>query len=228
MGFVVAIDGPAGSGKGTITKIVAEKMNLVSVDTGAMYRCVTLNIINENIEITDIEKIKEILKNIKIELKKENDTQKVYLNGKDVTKEIRTDKVNKIISPISKIKEVREKMTILQREIGLNQNIIMEGRDIGTAVFPNANVKIYLDAKPEERARRRYEQNKENGINDQTYEQILESVKNRDLIDSTREIAPLKKADDAILIDSTNMTIEEVANKVIEIINEQIKKEGMV
>lgn len=220
MGFVVAVDGPAGSGKGTITKIVADKMNLVSIDTGAMYRCVALEMINRNVTMEEIDKIKVILDEITIELKKENDIPKVYLNGKDVTKEIRTESVTKLVSPVSKIKEVREKLTQLQRKIGQNQNIIMEGRDIGTTVFPNADVKIYLDAKPEERARRRFEQNKENGITSMTYEEILENVKQRDFNDSNREISPLRKADDAILVDSTNMSIDEVVQKIIEIIKE--------
>ena len=223
MGIVVAIDGPAGSGKGTITKIIADKLNLVSIDTGAMYRCVALDMINKKVEITDIEKIKEILNNIKIELKKENDMQKVYLNDNDVTTKIRTEEISKVTSPVSRIKEVREKLTNLQRKMGENQNIVMEGRDIGTAVFPNADVKIYLDAKPEERARRRYEQNKENGILNETYEQILENVKQRDFNDSTREISPLKRAEDAIYVDSTELTIDEVANKIIEIIKEKVQ-----
>ncbi|MCI9064155.1 MAG: (d)CMP kinase [Clostridia bacterium] len=223
MGFVVAIDGPAGSGKGTITKLIADKMNLVSIDTGAMYRCVTLYMIDENIETTDMEKIKQLLENIEIELRNENGTSKVYLNNKDVTKQIRTQKVTELTSVTCKIKEVRDKMTELQRSMGERQNIIMEGRDIGTAVFPNADVKIYLDAKPEERARRRYEQNKEIGLTGQTYEEILESVRKRDYNDSTREISPLKKADDAILVDSTNLTIEEVVEKIIGIIKD-VKK----
>ena len=220
MGFVVAVDGPAGSGKGTITKIVADKMDLVSIDTGAMYRCVALEMINRNVTMDELDEIKLILNEIKIELKRENDTPKVYLNGKDVSKEIREEGVTKIVSPVSKIKEVREKLTQWQREMAQNQNIIMEGRDIGTTVFPNADVKIYLDAKPEERARRRFEQNKQEGITGMTYEEILENVKQRDFNDSNREIAPLRKADDAILVDSTYMTIEEVAERIMAIIKE--------
>lgn len=221
MGFIVAVDGPAGSGKGTITKIVADKMSLVSIDTGAMYRCVALEMINKNIEIEELDKIKEILNEIKIELKRESDIPKVYLNGKDVSRDIRTEGVTKLVSPVSKIKEVRDKLTQWQREMGQNQDIIMEGRDIGTNVFPNANVKIYLDAKPEERARRRFKQNQEEGITGMTYEEILENVKQRDFNDSHREIAPLKKADDAILVDSTELTIEQVVNRIIAIIEEK-------
>lgn len=220
MGFIVAVDGPAGSGKGTITKIVADKMNLISIDTGAMYRCVALEMINRNVTLENLEGIKNILNEIKIELKKENDIPKVYLNGKDVSRDIRTENVTKIVSPVSKIKEVREKLTEWQRKMGEEQDIIMEGRDIGTNVFPNANVKIYLDAKPEERAKRRFKQNEEAGITGMTYEEILENVKQRDYNDSHREIAPLKKADDAILVDSTNMPIEEVVQTIVDIIKE--------
>ena len=221
MGFIVAVDGPAGSGKGTITKIVADRMNLVSIDTGAMYRCVALEMINKNVEIEELDKIKEILNEIKIELKRENDIPKVYINGEDVSKDIRTEGVTKLVSPVSKIKAVRDKLTQWQREMGQNQDIIMEGRDIGTNVFPNANVKIYLDAKPEERARRRFKQNQEEGITGMTYDEILENVKQRDFNDSHREIAPLKKADDAILVDSTELKIEQVVNRIIEIIEEK-------
>lgn len=221
MGFIVAVDGPAGSGKGTITKIVADRMNLVSIDTGAMYRCVALEMINKNVKIEELDKIKEILNEIKIELKRENDIPKVYLNGDDVSRDIRTEGVTKLVSPVSKIKEVRDKLTQWQREMGQSQDIIMEGRDIGTNVFPNANVKIYLDAKPEERAIRRFKQNQEEGITGMTYEEILENVKQRDFNDSHREIAPLKKADDAILVDSTELTIEQVVNRIIEIIEEK-------
>lgn len=220
MGFVVAVDGPAGSGKGTITKLVGEKRNLVYIDTGAMYRCVTLDCINNNVDYTDIEGIEKVLDKISIELKIENGIQKVYLNGKDVSQEIREDKVNNLVSEYSAVKEVRDKITPMQQEMGKNQDIIMEGRDIGTVVFPNADVKIFLDCDVKERARRRYIQNQQKGINS-TYEEILENIIKRERINSTREVAPFIKAEDAILIDSTNMTIEEVVNRVIEIIDEK-------
>ena len=220
MGFVVAVDGPAGSGKGTITKLVGEKRNLVYIDTGAMYRCVTLDCINNNVDYTDIAGIEKVLDKIAIELKIEDGIQKVYLNGKDVSQEIREDKVNNLVSEYSAVKEVRDKITPMQQEMGKNQDIIMEGRDIGTVVFPNADVKIFLDCDVKERARRRYIQNQQKGINS-TYEEILENIIKRERINSTREVAPFIKAEDAILIDSTNMTIEEVVNKVIEIIDEK-------
>lgn len=220
MGFIVAVDGPAGSGKGSITQIVAERLNLITIDTGAMYRSVTLAMLEQNVGIDDLDKIVEILKNIKIEFKEEENTKKVFLNGKDVTLKIRSKEVNEFVSPVSTIKIVREHLANLQREMAKTIDVIMEGRDIGTNVFPNADVKIYLDATPEERARRRFKQNEENGIKI-PFDEILKNVKERDYIDSHREIAPLKKADEAIYIDSTGMTIEEEANEVIKIIEEK-------
>lgn len=220
MGFVVALDGPAGSGKGTVTREVAKKMNLINIDTGAMYRSVTLLMIRQNIKLEDEEKIKEILDKIDIKFGIENGEQKVYLNGEDVSLLIRTKEVNEFVSPVSTIKIVRERLADMQREMSKSIDVIMEGRDIGTNVFPNANVKIYLDATPEERAKRRFKQNEEKGIQI-PYEEILESVKNRDYIDSHREIAPLKQAEDAIYIDSTNMSIDEVVEEIIGIINKK-------
>lgn len=222
MSFVVAIDGPAGSGKGTVTKLVGKKEGLINIDTGAMYRCVTLNMIKEKVGLEDTEKIKEILEKIKIEFKTENEEDKVYLNEEEVTKQIREKDVNALVSQVSHLVEVRENITKLSRKVAEGKKVIMEGRDIGTNVFPNAEIKIYLDATPEERARRRYLQNKENGI-EMPYEEILESVKNRDFIDSTREIAPLKKADDAIYVDSSNMTIDEVVERIKKIISKKRK-----
>ncbi len=222
MGFVVAIDGPAGSGKGTITKLIAEKRNLVSIDTGAMYRCVALDCLNKGIKPNDIEGIKAILENINIELTKENGEQKVFLNGEDVSREIREPRVNEAVSPFSAIKEVRDIITPMQRKMAEKQDIIMEGRDIGTVVFPNADVKIFLDVSLEESARRRYKQNLENGI-ETTYENELEKLKQRNKYDSERDIVPFVKAEDAILVDSTNMSIDEVVETILKIIDEKLK-----
>lgn len=222
MSFIVAIDGPAGTGKGTVTKILSEKFNFMCIDTGAMYRCVTLECVNKGILPSNENRIKEVLENIDIEIKQIDGRKRVFLNGKDVSEDIRTQLVNENTSAFSALKVVRDKITPMQQKIGENNNVIMEGRDIGTVVFPNADVKIYLDCSLEERARRRYKQNLENGINE-SYEAILESVKNRDKIDSEREIAPLTKAKDAIVIDSTDMTIEEVVNEIEQIIKEKYR-----
>ena len=223
MGFIVAVDGTAGSGKGTITKIIAEKLNLVSIDTGAMYRCVALECINHGIKYTEIEKIKNVLENINIELKKDDGNQLVFLNGENVTRDIRTPEVDGQVAKFAAIKEVRDKITPIQRKMGENNDIIMEGRDIGTVVFPNANVKVFLDCSEEERAMRRYKQNLEKGIKS-TYEEVLESIKERNKLETEREIAPLVKAPDAVYIDSTGMTIDEEVEAVIKVINE---KRGM-
>lgn len=223
MGFIVAVDGTAGSGKGTITKIIAEKLNLVSIDTGAMYRCVALECINQGIEYTEIEKIKKVLENINIELKKENENQLVFLNGQDVTEDIRTPEVDNQVAKFAAVKEVRKKITPMQRKMGDNNDIIMEGRDIGTVVFPNADVKVFLDCSVEERAMRRYKQDLEKGIQT-TYDEVLASIKERHRLETEREIAPLTKAPDAVYIDSTGMTIDEEAEAVIKVINQ---KRGM-
>lgn len=220
MSLIVAIDGPAGSGKGTITQKVGEKLGLINIDTGAMFRCVTLNIIQEKVSLDEEEKIKEILRNIEIDLK---ENEEVFLNGRDVSKTIREEEVTKMVSPVSVIPMVREKMLTLQRQMAEGKNVIMEGRDIGTVVFPNADVKIYLDASPEERARRRVKQNQEKGINS-SYEEVLRNIMDRDQRDLNREIAPLKQAEDAIYIDSSNMTIDEVVNKIVGIIQEKVEK----
>ena len=223
MSFVVAIDGPAGSGKGTITNLVGKKANLINIDTGATFRCVALDMILKNVKIEEENKIKEILEKIKIELKQDG---MVFLNGKDVTKRIRESDVSSMASKSSTLKIIRDKLLEVQREIANGKNVIMEGRDIGTVVFPDADVKIYLDATKEERARRRLKQNQEKGIQT-TYEEVLANIIDRDTRDSSRKIAPLKKADDAIYIDTTNMTIEEVANKILEIIETKKKVENI-
>ena len=214
MSFVVAIDGPAGAGKGTITKLVGEKLGLVNIDTGATFRCVALNMIQENINIQEEGKIEKMLTKINIEM---HPNGNIYLNGEEVTNRIRENDVNDLVSPVSVLPVVRNKLLEVQRNIAKGKNVIMEGRDIGTVVFPDADVKIYLDATAEERARRRVIQNQEKGI-EASYEEVLKGIKDRDKRDSTREIAPLKKAEDAIYVDSTNLSIVQVVEKIIEII----------
>ena len=221
MSFVVAVDGPAGSGKGTITKLVAQKLGLIYIDTGAMYRCVTLYMIRNNIGLEETEKIKSILNIIDIEFRKDNNQDNVFLNGENVTKEIREKQVNDLVSQVSHLVDVRENITNLSRKVADGKKVIMEGRDIGTNVFPNAEVKIYLDATPEERANRRLKQNKENGI-EIPYDEILKNIIFRDNNDKTSKVAPLKQAEDAILVDSTNMTIDEVVEEIERIIKEKI------
>ena len=164
MSFIVAIDGPAGTGKGTLAGILAKKYNLVNIDTGATYRCVTLAMLNKNIKLDDEEKIAQILKTIKIEMSNENGKQKVLLNGEDVTEKIRGKEVSENVSQVSSIKQIRLALSGLQRKMAQGKDVIMEGRDIGTVVFPTADIKIYLDADVEERARRRLKQNEEKGI----------------------------------------------------------------
>ena len=220
MAFIVAIDGPAGSGKGTITNLVGKRMNLINIDTGAMYRCISLYMLRNKISKEDKEAIKKMLEEIKIDMKKIDGVDKFYLNGEDVSGLIREKEVNEIVSQVSHIIEVREAMVKLQRKMGEDLDIIMEGRDIGTNVFPNADVKIYLDATAEERANRRLKQNMEKGI-ESNYEEILENIKFRDHNDKTSDVAPLKQAEDAIYVDSTHLTIEEVVDKISKIIEEK-------
>ena len=222
MSFVVAIDGPAGTGKGTVTELIAKKLNLVNIDTGATYRCVTLDMINKGIKLEELDKIKVLLDNINIEIKRDNEKQFVFLNGEDVTNKIRTKEVSSLVSQVSSIKEVRLSMVNLQRKMADGKDVIMEGRDIGTYVFPNADVKIYLDADLEERARRRFEQNKEKGI-DMSYSEVLENIKKRDENDKSKEIGALKVARDAEVIDTTNLSIRQVENEIVKIIKKKKK-----
>ena len=196
---------------------MAEKIGFFRLDTGALYRCVTLEVIRNNIELSDVKSIVDIARNMKVRFvtnEKLNELDYVFLNDEDVTKAIRSNEVNNLISPVSTIRELREEMLVIQRKMAENKNTIMEGRDIGTVVFPNANLKIYLTADIEERARRRYKENIEKGI-ETNYEEVLQILKNRDKIDMEREVSPLKKADDAIEIDSTNLSIEEVVDEIV-------------
>ncbi len=217
MSFIVAIDGPAGSGKGTVAKKISELFGLLNIDTGAMYRCITLEMINQKINLEEIQKIIDISKNIDIDMK-ENGT--ILLNGKDVTKEIRSKEVSGLVSQVSSITEVRLNMVNLQRKMAENKNVIMEGRDITTYVFPNADVKIYLDASVEERAKRRFLEMQEKGITT-TFDEVLENIKKRDENDRHKEIGSLMIAPDAAVVDTTNYSIDEVVNKISNIIKEK-------
>lgn len=216
--MIVAIDGPAGTGKGTIAGLISKRLGYTYIDTGAMYRCVTLKMLNEGISIdADIEVIKDLLERTKIEFININGQQCVFLDDEDVTEEIRTPRVNELVSPVSAIKEIRIKLVDMQRELGKAANVIMEGRDITTVVFPNAEVKIYLTADASERANRRYKELIAKGI-ETTYEATYDSIMKRDENDMKKEMGALKIAEGAIVIDSTEMSIEEVYDKVVEII----------
>ena len=225
MSFIVAMDGPAGTGKGTITNLISKEMGLVNIDTGATYRCVALYAIKNNIKLEEKEKIIESLPNIHIDMKNEQGVQKVYLNNEDVTSEIRSKEVTKIVSQVSSIVEVRFAMVEVQRNLAKGKDVIMEGRDITTYVFPNADVKIYLDADEEERAKRRYKEMQEKGI-EMTYDEVLKNIQIRDKNDKEKEIGALKIAEDAIYIDTTNLSIEEVKEKVKKIITEKYKNKN--
>lgn len=208
--MVVAIDGPAGSGKGTVSKILSNKLNYMYIDTGAMYRSIAYLVLKNNIDIKDSKSIIELAKNAKIEFI----DSKVIVNGEDVTDKIRSMEVSKIASPVSSIVELREILVNLQREMAKDYNVVMEGRDITTVVFPNAEYKFYLDATLEERAKRRFIENKAKNM-DVNYEEILENIRKRDYNDMHKEVGSLTRTEDSIYIDSTNMTIDEVVDEML-------------
>ena len=222
---IIAIDGPAGSGKSTVTKLVAKKLNLLYLDTGAMYRALSWYLVNENINYEN-NRLDQILKNISIVFKSNmNSNQDVFINDFCVTKEIRSQKISSIVSSISSIKEIREFLVEEQRKIGNLGGLVAEGRDIGTKVFPQAEVKIYLTASINERAKRRKLELENNGNKKIDFEELKTQIKNRDFKDSNREISPLKKAEDAIEIITDGYLIDEVVEKITSIYKETIPKE---
>ncbi len=212
--MIIAIDGPAGAGKSTIAKIVAGRLGFLYIDTGAMYRALTLKALDSNIEISDTAKIIEMARHTQVALENNAKGLTVLLDGKDVSDPIRETRVTSHVSDIAKIKEVRQILVELQRSLGAQRDAVLDGRDIGTVVFPQADKKFYLDADFRERAKRRFIELKALG-KDVTLDAIERDVKNRDTIDSTREHAPLKKADDAVYIDTTPLTIDQVVEKIL-------------
>lgn len=219
--IATAIDGPAGAGKSSVAKAVAAKTGFIYVDTGALYRTVALHLLNNGISAEEVEKVEASLPNIEVSLSHEEDGQHVYLCGEDVSSKIRTPEVSMMASKSSAIPAVRKFLFSLQTGMAEKYNVIMDGRDIGTVVLPNAQVKVFLTASPEERAKRRYNEYIAKG-EDADYDEILRDVIQRDYQDTHREIAPLKAADDAVVVDSTEMSFDEVVAKISEIIDSKI------
>lgn len=213
--IIIAIDGPAGSGKSTTARLVAQRLGFIYVDTGAMYRAVTLAWLRE--EKPEIDIFLNNLPDISLSRDPETQEQKTLLDGVDVSNAIRTSEVTEQVSYISSLKKVREKMVSLQRNIGIDHNVVMDGRDIGTAVFPNADVKIFMIADLNKRASRRLEEIQSKGIHQvPSLDELIQQMKDRDAFDSSREIDPLKMADDALLLDTSDLSIEDQATFIID------------
>ncbi|MBZ4682693.1 MAG: CMP/dCMP kinase [Fusobacteriaceae bacterium] len=209
--YVLAIDGPAGSGKSTVSKLLAKKLDgFVYLDTGAMYRMITYKCLKNNIQAEDIEKIKELLEETNFDIKED----KFFLDNRDVSFEIRTKEVTSNVSKYAAVKIIREKLVDIQRKISKGKKIVIDGRDIGTVVFPDAELKIFLIASPEERASRRVKDYESKGIK-ADYNETLNEIIKRDKLDSEREESPLKKAEDAIELDTSRLTIDEVVEKIL-------------
>ncbi len=219
--IAAAIDGPAGAGKSTIARIAAKELGFIYIDTGAMYRSIGLACLKSNIDVNDAEAVKSILPQTEISIVFKDGEQHILLNGKDVSDEIRTEKVSMSASSVSAIPAVRSFLLELQRSFAKENNVIMDGRDIGTVVLPDAQVKIFLTASPESRARRRTDQLAEKGI-EADYKAVLEDIIKRDYNDTHRETAPLKAADDAVLVDTTELTLEQSIAAISQIIKEKL------
>lgn len=219
----VAIDGPASAGKSTVAKIVAKNFNYIYVDTGAMYRSITYKAIQNNINLNDENKIVELLHKTKITFTPGNPVQHVFIDGEEVTDKIRSEKVTNNVSTVAALPLIRRELVKRQQEIAKDGGVIMDGRDIGTTVLPNADLKIFLIASVKERAERRYIENQKKGINI-TLEELKKEIEVRDYKDSHRKVSPLKKAKDAIEIDTTSLSIEQVSDKISSLIKKRIQK----
>lgn len=218
----IAIDGPSGSGKSTMAKLISKRLGVMYLDTGAMYRAVALKAIRMGIDTRDREKVCKILPDIDIKIAYNNGSQQVLLDGEDVSGLIRTDEVSMGASNVSAIPEVRQKLVELQQKIASDNNVVMDGRDIGTHVLPNAQVKIFLTASSSERARRRYHELKEKGLLTKSFEELKKEIEIRDYNDSNRAASPLRQAEDAVLLDTSNLSVEESVDRIISIIREKV------
>ena len=216
MGYNVAIDGPAGAGKSTIAKLVAKEKGFIYVDTGAMYRALAVHFIKKGLKPEDTDKIIEACEDAEVSLQYENGLQQVYLNGENVTSLLRTEEVGNMASVSSAIAAVRAKLLSLQRNLAAEKDVVMDGRDIGTNILPNADVKVYLTASVETRAKRRFLELQEKGVAC-VFEEIAHDIEERDYRDMNRDIAPLKQAEDAVFVDSSEMTIPEVVKTIIDL-----------
>ena len=213
----IAIDGPAGAGKSTIAKLVAKEMGSVYVDTGAMYRAMALRMLNLGVNTEDTAAITEASKDADISIRYVDGEQRVILDGKDVSEEIRTNEVSGLASVVAAVPVVREKLVALQQKLARETAVVMDGRDIGTTVLPDAELKIYLTASQKERARRRFVQNAEKGLPEVPMDYLIGEIAERDRRDMTRSVSPLRKAEDAVLLDSSEMTIEEVVSAILKL-----------
>lgn len=218
----IAIDGPASSGKSTIAKLLADEFQLVYVDTGAMYRTLTYLALKNNVEVNDEQSLADLLKETEITFKRDKNGQEVFANEENVTEAIRQNDVTNNVSVVSSFPKVREELVRRQQVISEQSGVVMDGRDIGTVVLPNADVKFFLVASVEERAERRYLENKEKGI-ESDFERLKQEIIDRDEYDTNRKVSPLKQAQDAVRLDTTSLSIPEVVKKSIEIINNKIK-----
>ena len=217
----IAIDGPAGAGKSSIAKALSKRLGYIYIDTGAMYRAVALFFVENNVSDGTDSRIESLLEKLEISIKYEDGAQKVILNGEDVTGKLRLEEIGKLASKFSAIGSVREKLVALQRKLAQKENVVMDGRDIGTVVLPNADLKIYLSASPKVRAKRRYLELLEKGYTDLDINEIEDEIIKRDEADMNREISPLKQADDAYYLDSSDMTLEEVVSKILSMVKEE-------
>ena len=216
----IGIDGPVGAGKSSVADAVAARLGILHLDTGAMYRALGLTAIRRGIDTHDEKAIVDLCLSLTFTVSHEADGQHTYVDGEDVTGEIRTEEVSMAASTVSKYAKVREKMVALQQQFATERDVLLDGRDIGTTVLPNATAKIFLTATPEERARRRWLEYQQQGKTD-TYEQVLEAVKARDKQDMGRKVEPLRQAEDAVLVDSTDLSFDEVVETILRIVEEK-------